>query len=132
MLEAGMTYTLEKLVTSDMTAAAIGGDSGVDALGTPFLIAYIEDACVKLMLQELEEGMGSVGTTISLAHKAPTPVGMKIYITVTVTEVDRKRVEFDFECKDEVEVIGTGHHQRFIIKNDKFLAGVQAKAAAVK
>ena len=128
MLEAGMSYTLEKEVTSAMTAAAIGGESGVDALGTPFLLAYIEDAAVKLMAPHLKEGQGSVGTKIELVHKAPTPVGMKMYITVTLTEFDRKRLEFDAVCRDEVEEIGRGHLQRFIINNDQFLAGVQAKA----
>ncbi|OON86721.1 hypothetical protein BXO88_06940 [Oribacterium sp. C9] len=132
MIETGMTLTQDTIVTKEMTAAAIGGKDAVMALGTPFLVGLCEDTAVKLMKPELEEGQGSVGTTLSINHKAPTPVGMKLSVTVTVTEVDRKRIEFDFVAKDEAEEVATGHHQRFIINNDKFLQGVNKKAALVE
>lgn len=129
MIEAGMQYTVEKVVTKEMTAAAVGGKDAVMALGTPFLVAMFEDAAVELMKPHLEPGQGSVGTKIVIKHLAPTPVGMKVRVTATVTEVDRKRLEFSIEAFDEVEKIGEGTEQRFIISQDKFRQGVEMKAA---
>ena len=34
--------------------------------------------------------------------------------TATVTEVDRRRVVFDIRVEDDMEVIGSGTHERFV------------------
>ena len=41
-------------------------------------------------------------------------------------------VVFNIVCSDELDVIGEGQHQRFIIDNEKFLAGVNAKIDKAK
>ena len=76
MIEIGMTHTVEKTVTADMTAKAVGS-GGLEVFGTPFMTAMMENAAAGVLQQYLEEGKGSVGTHLNVSHDAPTPVGMK-------------------------------------------------------
>ena len=104
----GMTNTVEEEVTFETTAAFIA--EGTPAVySTPKLVALAEKACLEILKPVCEEGEVSVGVTISVPHSAPTPIGMKVFCTAKVEKVG-KMVEFSFEAKDEVGVIGTGTH----------------------
>ena len=52
--------------------------------------------------------------------------------TVTVTEVERRRVNFKVEARDELDVISTGSHERFIVDLDKLVARLAEKAEKLK
>ena len=43
MIEIGMTYTVEKTVTPDMTAKAVGS-GGLEVFGTPYMMGLMERA----------------------------------------------------------------------------------------
>ena len=60
MIETGMTHTVEKTVTADMTAKAIGS-GGLEVLGTPYMMALMECAAMWCVQNELPEGKGTVG-----------------------------------------------------------------------
>lgn len=59
-------------------------------------------------------------------------MGMKVTCEAELVEIDRSRLVFNVVCSDELDVIGEGQHQRFIIDNEKFLAGVNAKIDKAK
>lgn len=84
MIEIGMTHTVEKTVTADMTAKAVGS-GGLEVLGTPYMMGLMECAAMWCVQNELPEGKGTVGVDIASSHLAPTPVGMKISATAEVT-----------------------------------------------
>ena len=77
MIEIGMTYTMEKTVTPDMTAKAVGS-GGLEVFGTPFMMGLMENAAMQCVQPELPEGKGTVGVEISSSHLAPTPVGLSL------------------------------------------------------
>ena len=54
MIETGMTHTVEKTVTADMTAKAIGS-GGLEVLGTPYMMALMECAAMWCVQNELPE-----------------------------------------------------------------------------
>jgi predicted thioesterase len=54
-----------------------------------------------------------------------------VWATTTVKEVDRRRVLFDIEVRDEKEIIATGTHERFIVDLEKFEARLGEKAASL-
>ena len=119
----GMTNTVEEEVTFETTAAFIA--EGTPAVySTPKLVALAEKACLEILKPVCEEGEVSVGVTISVTHFAPTPIGMKVFCTAKVEKVG-KMVEFSFEARDEVGVIGTGTHTRAYAPK----AAIEAKAA---
>jgi len=61
---------------------------------------------------------------------AATPEGMKVTITVELTAVDRRRLSFRFEVHDEVEKVGEGTHERFIVDPAMRMPRLQAKVDA--
>lgn len=126
MLEVGMKHTVEIVVDKSNTAAA-AGSGGLEVFGTPYMIALMECTCKELAQKELDDSQGTVGISISTNHKAATPMGMKVRCEAELVEIDRSRLVFKVVCSDELDTIGEGEHQRFIIDNEKFLAGVNAK-----
>ena len=133
MIEVGMTYTMEKTVTSDMTARAVGS-GGLEVFGTPFMMAMMECAAMWCVQNELPEGKGTVGVEIASSHLAPTPVGMKVTATAEVTGISAngKMITFKVTASDEEGLIGEGTHTRAVIDNARFLQKCNDKLSRVK
>jgi fluoroacetyl-CoA thioesterase len=64
---------------------------------------------------------------VDIAHLAATPVGMTVTITVELTEVDRRRLAFRVEVRDELDEAGKGTHERFIIDGAQRLPRLEDK-----
>ena len=90
MIEIGKSYTIEQVVTPEMTARAIGS-GGLEVFGTPFMMAMMEHAAMDCVQPDLPEGKGTVGVDIQSSHLAPTPVGMTVRATATVTGVSERQ-----------------------------------------
>ena len=130
MIEIGMTHTVEKTVTPDMTAKAVGS-GGLEVFGTPYMLGLMECAAMWCVQQELPEGKGTVGVEISSSHLAPTPVGMKVTATAEVTEISAngKMITFKVTASDAEGLIGEGTHTRAVIDNARFLQKCNEKLA---
>ena len=104
-MKIGDTFTVKKVVTEDMTAAALGS-GGLPVFGTPYLVAMVENAAF-----------------------SPSPVGMEITVTVEVTDISAngKMVDFKATATDTAGLIGEGTHQRAVITVDRFMDKCQAK-----
>ena len=126
MIETGMTYTMEKTVTPDMTAKAVGS-GGLEVFGTPFMMGLMENAAMQCVQNELPEGKGTVGVEISSSHLAPTPVGMTVTCESELVAVEGRKLTFRVALHDEKGPVGGGTHERFVIHNDKFAAKAEAK-----
>ena len=133
MIEIGMTYTVEKTVTPDMTAKAVGS-GGLEVFGTPYMMGLMECAAMWCVQKELPEGKGTVGVEIRSSHLAPTPVGMKVRATAEVTAISEngKMVTFKVSASDEEGLIGEGTHTRAVISNERFLQKCNDKLARMK
>ena len=130
MIEIGMTHTVEKTVTPDMTAKAVGS-GGLEVFGTPYMLGLMECAAMWCVQSELPEGKGTVGVNISSSHLAPTPVGMKVTATAEVTEISAngKMITFKVTASDAEGLIGEGTHTRAVIDNARFLQKCNEKLA---
>ena len=127
-MKIGDTFTVQKTVTEDMTAAALGS-GGLPVFGTPSLIAMVENAAFTYLQQELPEGKSTVGTKVDMAHVSPSPVGMEVTVTVEVTAISAngKMIDFAVKAWDEKGPIGAATHTRAIITNDRFLSKCNSK-----
>ena len=127
-MKIGDTFTVKKVVTEDMTAAALGS-GGLPVFGTPYLVAMVENAAFAYLQQELPEGKSTVGTKVDMAHVSPSPVGMEVTVTVEVTAISAngKMIDFAVKAWDEKGPIGAGTHTRAIITNDRFLSKCNSK-----
>ena len=114
-------------VTGENTALKFGSGK-VDVFGTSAMIALMEEASINTIDKKLPEGFATVGTELSIRHIAATPMGMNITASAELTEIDGKRLVLKVEAFDEVEKIGEGTHQRYIIELDKFKVRARKKS----
>ena len=127
MIEIGTTHTMSWTVEARHLASAFGSGL-VDVLATPVLVGFCEE-CARTMVDGiLPAGQKTVGTSIDLQHLAATPAGMLVTVTATLVGIDRRRLRFEVEARDEIEPIGRATHERFIIDADRFDSRVREKA----
>ena len=128
MLKTGITGKREITVTEGMTARAMGSGE-LEVFATPAMIALAEETAWRSVAGELEAGQGTVGTRLEIDHLSATPAGMKVFCETELTAIDRKKLVFQVQIRDEAGLIGRGIHERFIVDNEKFLARAQSKQA---
>ena len=126
MLETGIKGIAEMVVENKHTAKQVGSGE-LEVLATPVLIALAEEAAWKSVAGELEAGQGTVGTRMDLKHVKATPTGMKVRCETELTEIDRRRLVFSIQAFDEIELVGEGSCERFIIDNESFMEKAAAK-----
>ena len=124
-ITVGMTGEAFTTVERADTAYEVGsGDLLVYA--TPCMVALMEGAACEA-ISPLPEGKTSVGTEISVYHKAATPVGMDIRAEAEVTAVEGNTITFRVAAYDEAGLIGDGTHKRVIVSSQRFLDRVYSK-----
>ena len=95
---------------------------------TPMMVSDVEYACRDWLLAHLDAGEDSVGTQVVIDHLAPTPLGFEVRLSVSVAEIDRRKVVFSFSVSD-LEEVGRGTHTRFIVDGAKTRERLAAKRA---
>jgi predicted thioesterase len=126
-LKAGLET--KKAITIDETRC-IGfmGKEGM-VYATPRMVSDVEYTCRDFLLQHLDPGEDSVGAHVSIDHLAATPMGLTVKIEARVTEVDRRKVTFEFSVHDPVEQVGRGKHVRFVVETAKSRERIAQKRA---
>ena len=93
----------------------------------PAVAALVEKTCWQAIAPELELGMTTVGTSLQLAHTAPTPIGMVVQCDCEVLEVTDRRVRFGFRVYDDVTEVAGGEHERYLVDAERFLKKAESK-----
>ena len=121
MLEIGLRYSSELMVTDAVTAAAVGsGDMPV--LATPMMMAMMENAAMLAVRDELPAGCTTVGGHIESSHLKPSRVGDVLNAIAEVTKVEGKKIRFRIAAYSGNTLLGEGTHLRFIVDRDKFMS----------
>jgi predicted thioesterase len=126
MLEIGIKGEAKTIVTEQNTAKTYASGA-LPVFATPAMIGLMEQAAHDSLLAHLDEGQGTVGTTVDIRHLAATPVGMAVRATSELTAIDGRRLTFTVAAYDEAGVIGKGTHERFIIDVARFMQKAQDK-----
>lgn len=130
MLQLGIKGKQELIVTDKDTAKAVGS-GGLNVFATPAMIALAEKTALQSILAYLSEGESTVGTKLDIAHIAATPVGMRVSCETELIEIDRRKLVFSVNVYDEVEKIGEGTHERFIVYDEKFMTKAELKGQKI-
>ena len=123
----GKSYSKQTVVDSTNVASAVGSGT-LEVFSTPMMAALMEAAASECLQPYLAPGQTSVGSFLKVAHLSPTPVGLIVNATATITAVDKNKVTFEVIASDEKGIIGSGEHVRHIVDADQFLAGAQKKS----
>ncbi len=132
-LKPGIEHEFRFPVTDSKTVPALYPESKEfqampEVLATGYMIGFIEWACIQAINPHLnwpEEQ--TVGTHIDVSHVAATPPGLDMVARVRLLEVDRRRLLFEVEVHDDLDLISRGKHERFIIDKAKFDAKMKEK-----
>jgi fluoroacetyl-CoA thioesterase len=116
-LKAGLQFEKKIEITEDRCIGFMGREGMVYA--TPKMVSDVEYACRDWLVGHLDAGEDSVGTHVTIDHLAATPMGLQVSIQVSVKEVDRRKVTFEFSVRDPIEECGRGVHVRFVVENAK-------------
>jgi len=119
-IEVGTSATVRLVVGDDDTAIALGSGD-VPVLGTPRIVALMEQAAVATLAGSLDEGMTSVGTRVSVDHLAASLVGAVVTASAKVVALDGRAVSFRLTVDEGDRQVATGDHIRFVVDRDRFL-----------
>ncbi len=124
-MQKGLTSTIECVVTGADTAVALGsGDLPV--LGTPRLLAWMEQATCAAIADSLPSGQTSVGTRVTVEHRAASAPGSHVTVLATVKHVDGRLLRFEVVATDGHSGVMLGHGEitRVVVDRGRFLARV--------
>ena len=121
--------TKERVITTNSNQTTSFLWEGENVLSTPSMISEMEETC-RLLLKDFvlkEKEWDSVGTIVDIKHIATTPIGSTIRLKAIIESVNNRRVMFNVEAFDDIEKIGEGKHERFIINVAKFKSKFEEK-----
>ena len=126
-LKPGLEHRKSIVVDEGRCIGFMGKEGAVYA--TPRMVSDVEYTCRDFLLQHLDPGEDSVGAHVSIDHLAATPLGLAVSIDIKVSEIDRRKVVFEFSVRDPVEQCGRGKHVRFVVETAKTRERLAAKRA---
>jgi len=126
-LATGLTLS-KSLVVDESRCIGFMGKEGM-VYATPRMVSDVEYACRDFLLQHLDPGEDSVGAHVSIDHLAATPLGLEVVVEAKITEIDRRKVTFEFSVRDPIEQCGRGKHVRFVVETAKSRERLAAKRA---
>ncbi len=132
-LVPGIEHELKFRITDAKTVPALFPEASEfqvmpNVFATGFMVGFFEWACIQALKPHLEwPAEQSVGTHIDVSHTAATPAGFEVTAKVKLVEVDRRRLVFEIEAHDDVDLIARGRHERFVIDKAKFDANLEKK-----
>ncbi len=130
-LKVGLSF--EKTITVNETHAArhLAG-KGIRVLSTPEMVRLMEECALEGVQPLLPANQNTVGIRVEMRHLAATPMGMRVTARCTLVEIDRRRLVFQAEVHDELDKVGEGVNERFIVDADKQQQRIEEKLARWK
>lgn len=130
-LAVGLRHSRAVRVTDEMTPAHLRHEP-IRVLSTPDMIRLVEQTAIEAVQPCLAAGQATVGTRVDISHLSGTPVGMMLTITVELTAIDRRKLSFGVEVRDELDEAARGTHERFIVDAAQRMPRLQEKVARWK
>ena len=116
----GLRGRASHTVTDADTAIALRSGE-VPVLGTPRLVALMEEASVKALDGSLADGETSVGMRIHVDHMAPTAPGVGVTAEAVLEGVEGRRLTFGATAKVGDAVVATASIIRVVVETHRFL-----------
>jgi len=118
-LEKGMRGVSQMVVGPDNMAERFSRPMP-PSFATPMLISLMDNAAIEAVKKKIPAGYITVGSSITVKHIAPTPEGMTITAQAELKDIYQNRLIFEVTAYDEIEKIGEGEVERYIIDLERF------------
>jgi len=128
-IRLGLLGEVAHQVTDLDTARALGSGD-VDALATPRLIAWLEEATCRALDDKLTTEQTSVGTAVEIAHLRASAVGEVVRCRAVVASVDGAKVGFEVEAHQGERVVAGGRVTRAVVERAAFNARLAPEVGA--
>ncbi|CAG0985283.1 Fluoroacetyl-CoA thioesterase [Burkholderiales bacterium] len=133
-LKPGLEHELRFVVTASKTVPALYPESpdfqAMPAVfATGYLVGFLEWACLLVAKPHLDPGEQTVGTRVAVSHEAATPPGLVVTARAKLVGVDGRKLRFEVEADDGVDLIARGTHERAVIVRATFDTRLAAKAS---
>ena len=132
-LRPGVEHEFTCTITESKTVPALYPESSEfqimpNVFATGYMVGLIEWTCIQAVKPFLDwPDEQTVGTRINVNHLAATPPKLDVTTKVRLVEVDGRRLVFEVEAHDGIDLITKGTHERFIINKDKFDQKLKSK-----
>jgi fluoroacetyl-CoA thioesterase len=132
-LQPGIEYEFSFVITEAKTVPALYPESREfqdmpEVFATGYMVGLIEWTCIQAVNPFLDwPEEQTVGTHINLSHVAATPPGLEVTAKARLVEVDGRRLVFEVEAHDGIDLITRGTHERFVINKGKFDRKMESK-----
>ena len=133
-LQPGIEHEFTFTITEAKTVPALYPESSEfqvmpEVFATGYMVGLIEWTCIQALNPFLDwPEEQTVGTHINISHIAATPPGLEVTAKVRLVEMDGRRLVFEVEAHDGIDLIARGKHERFVINEDKFNRKMKSKA----
>lgn len=130
-LAIGASAIVQKKVEESDTVQDMGMDTLETLLSTASTVDLVIRAAIKVLKPNFPyaEGYITVASSFAFTHLAPTSVGMKVSVRATLTEMHGNHFFFRIEAFDEVGPIGSGTHERVMVKREGLMDKVSQRQA---
>ena len=132
-LKVGIKYQHKFIIPKSKTVPNLYPESEEfkimpEVFATGYLVGFLEWACILALKPHLDwPEEQSVGIHINVSHEAATPVGHEVIANVELIKIVGKKLTFNVEARDKVDLISKGTHERFIINKEKFDSKIKEK-----
>jgi fluoroacetyl-CoA thioesterase len=120
-LAAGLKGDARLVVGEGDTARALGSGS-VDVLGTPRLVALLEEATIDAVEGFLDNGSTTVGMRVQVDHLQPTPVGAEVFAEAYLDKIEGRRITFTVTASDSGGLVAAGKVTRVVVNVNRFMS----------
>jgi predicted thioesterase len=122
-IATGLRGTASRAVTEELTAASLGSGD-VPVLGTPAVLAVIEEAACAAIAGSLGPGRTSVGVWVEMEHLKPSGLGAVVEATAELIASDKRILEFTCEAREGDTLVARARHRRVVVDRERFLGSI--------
>jgi predicted thioesterase len=103
------------------TARALGSGD-VEVLGTPRLLALLEEATLDAVDGCLDPGSTTVGMRVQVDHLQPTPIGAEVCAEAYLDKIEGRRITFTVTASDSGGLVAAGKVTRVVVDVNRFMS----------
>ena len=111
-----------RLVVGDTDTARALGSGAVEVLGTPRLVALLEEATIDAVDRYLDDGSTTVSMRVQVDHLHPTPIGAEVVAEAYLDKIDGRRITFTVTASDSGGLVAAGKVTRVVVDVKRFMS----------